>query len=318
MREDEPLTDRRLALMAACAHPAINAAVRTPLMLQTVLGLSAERIASAFLVSPAAMGQRLSRAKAKIKEAKIPFEKPGPEALSERLEAIAAAIYAAYSTGWEMDDASGGADIAGLAGEAVHLARLLTGLAPDAAAPKALLALMLYCEARRPARRDAKGRFVPLSAQAPRLWDHAMIIEAETLLAAALALEPPRRFALEAAIQSVHAARARTGATDWPALVAFYDRLTKAGAGIGAHLARAAALCEAQGSDAGLVALAEIEACAQARLDDHQPYWATRAHLLAAAGRMQDAAAAYRRAAGLARDRQVRDFLWERAQAVTN
>ena len=309
----EPLADRRLALMAACAHPAIDAAVRSPLMLQTVLGLSAERIASAFLVSPAAMGQRLSRAKAKIRAAGIGFEAPGPEALGDRIDAVTQAIYAAYTTGWEMEDPAGGDLVAGLAGEAVHLAQLLAGLAPGAAAPKALLALMLHCEARRPARRDREGRFTPLSEQDPALWDRAMVHEAEAWLTAALAIEPPGRFALEAAIQSVHAARARTGRTDWPALVELYDRLARAGGGIGARLAQAAALGEAHGPAAGLDALAALEAQAADRLEDHQPYWATRAHLLSAAGETGGAEAAFRRAAGLAHDPQVRDFLLRKA-----
>ncbi len=309
----EALADRRLALMAACAHPAIDASVRSPLMLQTVLGLSAERIASAFLVSPAAMGQRLSRAKVKIREAAIAFDTPGPEGLRERIGSITQAIYAAYSTGWEIEDPAGGDLVAGLAHEAVHLARLSAELAPDVAAPKALLALLLHCEARRPARRDRSGRFTPLSDQNPALWDRVLIEEAEAQLTAALAIEPPGRFALEAAIQSVHAARARTGRTDWAALVELYDRLAQAGGGIGARLARAAALGEARGPAAGLDALAALEAGAADRVADHQPYWATRAHLLSAAGRSSEAEAAFRKAAGLARDPQVRDFLLRKA-----
>ncbi|MEO1040208.1 MAG: DUF6596 domain-containing protein [Pseudomonadota bacterium] len=312
----EPLADRRLTLMAACAHPAIDASVRTPLILQTVLGLSAERIASTFLVSPAAMGQRLSRAKAKIREAGIRFEPPQRHALGERLEAICQSIYAAYSTGWEMDDPTGGALIAGLASEAIHLARLVTALAPQRAEPKALLALILYCEARRSARRDGEDRFIPLSEQDPALWDHAMIEEAETLLKVALAGGPPGRFGLEAAIQSVHSARARTGHTDWRALATLYDRLAELGGGVGARLARAAALGEAEGALIGLEALAGIEADAGDSLGDHQPYWATRAHLLVAAGRLEGALASYRRAAGLARDPRVRDFLLERADRL--
>ncbi len=156
--------------MFVCAHPAIDPAARTPLMLQAVLGLDAARIASAFLVSPGTMSQRLVRAKGKIRDAGIAFSIPGRDDLPERLDAVLAAIYAAYGSGW--DDAAG-ADPKrrGLAREAIDLARVLAALLPAEPEPAGLLALMLYCDARQAARRDRDGRFVPLSEQDLSLWN---------------------------------------------------------------------------------------------------------------------------------------------------
>ena len=163
----EAFPDERLSMLFLCAHPAIDAAVRTPLMLQTVLGLDAARIASAFLVKPATMGQRLSRAKAKIRDARIRFELPTPPALRSRLDAVLEAIYAAYGVGWE-EVAGGDRRRRGLALEAIELGRVLRRLMPDEPEALGLLALMLHCEARRDARRSAAGTYVPLSEQDPR------------------------------------------------------------------------------------------------------------------------------------------------------
>ena len=208
------IPDQRLALMFACAHPAIEAAARAPLMLQTVIGLGAAPIASAFLVSPAAMGQRLVRAKAKIRAAAIPFAIPPAEALPERLEAVLDAIYAAYSEGWSDP---GGADPArrDLTDEALYLARLASELAPDDPEALGLLALMLYAEARRAARRGPDGAYTPLADQDPALWDGPMIAEAETALRRAGAMGRVGRYQLEAALQSAHIHRRRTGADNW-------------------------------------------------------------------------------------------------------
>ena len=177
----EEFPDRRLALLFACAHPAIDPAVRAPLMLQVVLGLEAAQVASAFLVSPAAMAQRLVRAKTKIREAGIPFRIPERNELPERLGSVLDSIYAGFAEGWV--DATG-ADPARreLAGEAIFLGRLVTQLLPEEPEAWGLLALMLYAEARRPARRSAKGEFVPLRSQDGRLWDWPLIEEAETAL----------------------------------------------------------------------------------------------------------------------------------------
>src|SRR5271166_5836427 len=219
---EAPIPDRRLALMFACAHPAIEESIRAPLMLQTILGLDAAAIGSAFLVSPAAMGQRLARAKAKIRLAGVPFRIPDREDLPERLGFALEAIYAAFSHGWAeafSDDPRG----RNLAEEAIWLGRVVVSLAPTEPEAMGLLALMLYAHARREARRDNLGRYVPLSEQDTASWDQAAIGEAEGLLGAAGALGAPGRFQLEAAVQSVHTARRLTGRTDWQAIAVLYD-----------------------------------------------------------------------------------------------
>ncbi|MGH7648085.1 MAG: RNA polymerase sigma factor, partial [Gemmatimonadaceae bacterium] len=214
--------DERLKLLFVCAHPAIDPAMHTPLMLQTVLGLDAARIAQAFLVSPSTMGQRLVRVKTKIRVAGIPFAVPPPDELPRRLDAVLEAIYAAFGIGWS---AVAGIDERGrdLAEEAIWLARVLLELMPEDAEVLGLLSLMLHSEARRPARRAPDGRYVPLSEQDPRLWSLGAIEEAERSLARAAAHGRAGRFQLEAAIQSVHNERVRGRTTDWAAIVLFYE-----------------------------------------------------------------------------------------------
>ena len=214
--------DERLKLMFICAHPAIAAAARTPLMLQTVLGLDAARIASAFLARPTAMGQRLARAKAKIRDARIRFELPEPQELPARLDSVLEAIYAAYGSGWD-DVAGADPRRKGLAVEAIDLGRLLLRLMPAEPEAQGLLALMLYCEARRRARRSAAGSYVPLSEQDVTLWSKPMIEEADRLLVAAGQAGRIGRFQLEAAIESAHARRAASGGTDWESIALLYE-----------------------------------------------------------------------------------------------
>ena len=220
------LPDERLALLFVCAHPAIDEAARTPLMLQAVLGLDAARIASAFLVAPATMSQRLVRVKARIREAGIRFEMPAPGELAARLDAVLEAIYAAYGSGWE-DVAGADPRRHGLAEEAIWLGRLLARLLPDAPEAAGLLALMVHCEARRPARRDAAGRYVPLSEQDVTRWTRPLMEEGERVLAQAARANAPGRFQLEAAIQSAHAQRALAGTTDWEAIALLYEGLLR-------------------------------------------------------------------------------------------
>jgi RNA polymerase sigma-70 factor (ECF subfamily) len=233
--------DERLKLLFVCAHPAIDPAARTPLMLQIVLGLDAARIASAFLVRPTAMGQRLSRAKAKIRDAGIELELPSADALPERLDAVLNAIYAAYGSGW--DDVTG-ADPRrkGLALEALELGRLLVRLMPDAAEARGLLALMLHCEARRSARRASGGAYVPLEAQNVALWSEPLMEEAEQHLALAARIGVIGRFQLEAAIQSAHAGRKRVGRVDWEAVALLYEGVVRIAPTQGALVGRAAAI----------------------------------------------------------------------------
>jgi predicted RNA polymerase sigma factor len=306
------LSDERLALLFVCAHPAIDEAARTPLMLQTVLGLDAARIASAFLVAPATMSQRLVRVKAKIREAGIGFEVPERPEMATRVPAVLDAIYAAYGSGWE-DVAGADPRRRGLAEEAIWLGRLVTRLLPDEPEALGLLALMLHCEARRPARRAARGAYVPLREQDVRQWSQPMLEEAEGLLKAAARANTPGRFQLEAAIQSAHAQRARSGATDWEAIALLYEGLLRCAPTVGARVAAAAALAEARGAQAGLGALEALPADAVAA---YQPYWALRGELLKRLGRTAQARDAYDRAIGLSEEAAVREFLMARSEEM--
>jgi predicted RNA polymerase sigma factor len=306
--EDHAFPDERLKLLFVCAHPDIDRGMHTPLMLQVVLGLDAATIASAFLISPAAMGQRLSRAKARIRDAGIAFEIPDVQALPARLDAVLDAIYAAYGSGWD-DVAGADARRSGLAQEALWLVRTLMQLLPGEPEVRGLLALMLYCEARRPARRARTGDYVPMSEQDVGLWSTAMLQEAETELAAAAAERRPGRFQLEAALQSAHVEGARRGSTDWSAIAVLYEGLVRLAPIVGAFVGRAAAIGEAEGPAAGLDALDRVDPVA-AR--SYQPYWAVRAHLLRRAGRSGDALDAFDRAIGLTEDSAARMFLLRR------
>jgi predicted RNA polymerase sigma factor len=303
--DDGTFPDDRLKLMFVCAHPAIDPGARAPLMLQTVLGLDAARIASAFLVAPAAMGQRLVRAKAKIREGGIPFEVPGPGDLPARLDPVLEAVYAAYGAGWE-DAAGVDHRRRGLAAEALWLARILVRLAPKEAEARGLLALLLHCEARRDARRSPAGDYVPLAEQDVAIWSRPMIAEAERELTAAASRRAIGRFQLEAAIQSAHAQRAFTGRTDWDAVALLYEGLVRFSPTIGARVGRAAALAAARDPSEGLAALDAID---PRSILTYQPYWAVRAHLLARLENHRAAREAYSQAIGLCEDREVRDFL---------
>jgi RNA polymerase sigma-70 factor (ECF subfamily) len=308
MTEPALFPDDRLKLLFVCAHPAIDAAARTPLMLQTVLGLDAVRIASAFLTSAAALGQRLVRAKAKIRDAGIAFAVPEQAELASRLDAVLQAVYAAYGSGWE-DVAGADPKRRGLASEAIWLGRLIVGLLPREPEAHGLLALMLHCEARRSARRDPGGAFVPLAEQDVALWSKAMIGQAETSLAAASKLGRIGPFQLEAAIQSVHAARAATGRTDWRALAHLHEGLARLAPTTGVLVSRAAAFAEAFGPERGLALLAELP---ETEIASYQPFWALTAHLRRSLGRDDEARSAFDRAIGLADDPAVRAFLAQR------
>lgn len=209
--------DRRLALMLVCTHPQIDPALRTPLMLQILLGLTAPEIAAAYLVPPATMAQRLVRAKARIKELGLGFEEPDPETLAEQLPAAHDAIYAAFTRGW--------IGRKGHAEEAIWLAQCVVSLVPDSSEAKGLLALMLYLRARQDARRGPQGEYVPLDEQDVSQWDHGAFNAAETLLHAANRSGPSGRYQIEAAIQSVHCSRRNGEAPNWQAIASLYDLL---------------------------------------------------------------------------------------------
>jgi len=310
---DAEIPDRRLALMFVCAHPAIEAGIRAPLILQVVLGLDAKTIASAFLTSPAAMSKRLVRAKDKIRQAGIPFSVPEREELPGRLDTVLDAVYAAFTEGWT-DPGGTDATRRDLTEEAMFLARLVTELLPQEPEALGLLALLLYGEARRRARRQPDGEYVPLAEQDTALWDWQMIVEAEGLLRRASALGSVGRYQLEAALQSAHVHRCRTGQANWAEVVQLYDALFALVGSPVVAINRALAIAEVHGAGAGLAAVQEV--AADVRLAEYQPYWAARAELLAKTGAHGEARGAYEMAIGLERDPAVRRFLQERQSAL--
>jgi predicted RNA polymerase sigma factor len=297
------IPDHRLALMFACAHPALEAGIRAALMLQVVLGLNAKMIASAFLTSPAAMSRRLVRAKNKIRQAGIPFSMPDRDEVPGRLDTVLDATYAAFAEGWTDP---GGTDVArrDLTEEAIFLARLVAELLPEEPEALGLLALMLHAEARRGARRNGDGEYVPLAEQDPALWDWQMIH----------ALGSIGRYQLEAALQSAHVHRCRTGHANWAAVVQLYDALFALTGSPVVAINRALAIAEMHGATAALEAMPE--AAADMRLAEYQPYWAARAELLAKTGAHGEARRAYEIAIGLERDPAVRRFLQRRQSAL--
>ncbi|OWO92682.1 RNA polymerase subunit sigma-70 [Rhizobium esperanzae] len=303
--------DERLKLLFACTHPAIDRSVHTALMLQTVLGIEAKTIARSFVVSPEAMSQRLVRAKVKIREAGIPFAIPPGPALSGRLAAVLSAIYAAYGLGW--DGLDGEEERHSLAGEAIWLGRALLTVLPDEPEAIGLLSLMLHCEARRSARRDGNGRYVPLDEQDTAAWNAIMIAEADVLLHRAGGFDCFGPFQCQAAIQSVHAARRFSGATDWQALTTLYAALVTMKPTLGARVGQAAVIGRAVSAAAGLERLDTLD---PRDVVAYQPYWAVRAFLLAHAGDNIAAADAYMTAIGLSDSPAVRDFLASRLEAI--
>jgi RNA polymerase sigma-70 factor (ECF subfamily) len=310
MQELDPdaIPDRRLALLFVCAHPAIDPAVRTPLMLQVVLGFDAGQIASAFVVPTAAMAQRLVRAKRRIHDARIPFVVPERGQMAERIAPVLEAIYGAYAIDFPLVAGTEPRD--SLAAESHYLAATLADLLPDEPEALGLAALISLSLARHPAR-GTGDELVPLDEQDPSLWDAELIALGERYLRRAHALGRVGRFQIEAAIQSVHCARATSGATDWRALRTLHAALLSIAPTLGARVARAAAVGRVEGARAGLEALDAIEDEAAARF---QPAWAARAHLLAEAGRASEAVAAYERAISLTTDNRARRYL-ERQRA---
>jgi RNA polymerase sigma-70 factor (ECF subfamily) len=295
--------------MFACAHPAIDAGIRAPLILQVILGLDAKAIASAFLMSSAAMGKRLVRAKDKIRQAGVPFRVPEREDLPARLDTVLDAVYAAFAEGWTDP---GGTDVVrrDLTEEALFLARIATELLPDEPEALGLLAFMLHAEARRRARRNRNGDYVPLAEQDSALWDSQMIFEAEELLRRASSHSAIGRYQLEAALQSAHVYRCRTGYANWADVVKLYDALFALTASPVVAINRALAIAELHGASAGLDAIPDM--AADARLAEYQPYWVARAELLSKTSALDEAHSAYRMAIGLERDDAVRRFLQRR------
>lgn len=301
------LPDARLRLLFVCAHPAIDAGVHSALMLQTVLGLDAARIASAFLVKPEAMTKRLVRAKAKIRDAGLRFEEPGPDEWPERVASVLEAIYGAYTLHWGLAD---DADAGELAGEARFLAELVATHLPDEPEALGLAALLWLCEARRPARRDA---FQPLHEQDPHAWDAALIAQANAALHRAAAHRAPGAFQLEAAIQAAHTQGRLDGRVPWDGITRLHERLLELAPTVGARIAHAVARAHARADPAAGLAL--LDAVEPERIAAHQPWWAARAHLLAMAGRHAEASTAYGRALALTVEPRLRAWMTQRLQA---
>lgn len=306
-QEDDPelIPDERLRLIFTCCHPAIEPKSQVALTLRTLGGLSTPEIARAFLDQETTMGQRLSRAKAKIAAARIPYAVPGPEDWPERLSAVLSVVYLIFNAGYSM----GPVEERDLAGEAIWLGRMLRQLRPGDPEIEGFLALMLLTHARRAARTDGNGVTIALTRQDRTRWDRAMIGEGVALVERALARHALGPYQIKAAIAACHC---EGDVSDWPQIAALYDVLLAHEPTDVVRLNRAVARAEA---GALLEGLAEVEELGGA-LADYQPYHAAHAELLARSGRKAEAKAAYARAIGLAQSRADATFLEQRRDAL--
>jgi RNA polymerase sigma-70 factor, ECF subfamily len=290
-----PIDDDRLRLVFTCCHPALAMEARVALTLRMVGGLTVSEIAGAFLVQEAAMGQRITRAKAKIKATKIPYRVPSREDLPTRVTGVLAVLYLIFNEGYLASDPAKEAVRGDLIAEAIRLTRLVRELMPADGEVAGLLALMLLTEARRTARVSASGELVTLDEQDRGAWDRALIAEGHALVRARLASgKVPGRYQILAAINAVHTDADDLGVTDWSQIVALYDQLARLDPSPIVRLNRAIAVAELDGPH---VALAEIEGLP---LEGYHSFHATRAHLLRRLGRDEESRAAYDRALGLA------------------
>jgi RNA polymerase sigma-70 factor (ECF subfamily) len=296
--EVEGFGDERLNMIFTCCHPALEEKTRVALTLRTLGGLSTEEIARAFLDKVDAMSARLTRAKKKIAAAGIPYRVPEAEELAERLRSVLTVIYLIFNKGIERGD---------LSGEAIRLGRIVLDLMPNEPEVEGLLALMLVHDARRAARLDEAGAFVPLDAQNRSRWNRAKIEEGVALLKVALARGRVGPFQLQAAIHSVHGQAATWGATDWAEIVALYEVLYREQPSPVVRINQAVAVSYAVSVASGLAMLDEVGA--GGALERYQPYWAARADFLGRLGETQLAQESYEHAIELSENMQEREFL---------
>ena len=313
-REDEDVEDDRLRLIFTCCHPALPPAAQVALTLREVCGLTTEEIARAFLSAPSAVAQRIVRAKAKIRDARIPYQVPERSELPDRLDSVLHVIYLVFNEGYF---ASSGASLTrhDLSGEAIRLGRLLAELLPE---PEALglLALMLLHESRRAARTSADGELVLLDAQDRALWDRGQIAEGSRLVARALGSRRFGPYTIQAAIAAVHAQALTADVTDWAQIVSLYDVLLRAAPSPVIELNRAVAVAMRDGPEAGLALVDGI--LARGDLADYHLAHSTRADLCRRLGRAADARTSYQRALSLTRLEPERRFLEGRLRDLPN
>ena len=313
-RDDETLEDDRLRLIFTCCHPALAPDAQVALTLREVCGLATEEIAGAFLTAAPTLAQRIVRAKAKIREARIPYEVPERPQLAERLDSVLRVIYLVFNEGYS---ASSGASLTrpDLSGEAIRLGRLLVGLLPEAEAV-GLLALMLLNESRRAARTSRSGDLILLEDQDRSLWNREQIAEGTTLVEQALSSRRFGPYTLQAAIAAVHAEAPSSVATDWAQIVGLYDVLMRADPSPIVELNRAVAVAMRDGAQAGLALVDAI--LSRGELSDYRLAHAARADLCRRLGRREDARAAYERALGLTRQEPERRFLARRLAELSD
>ncbi|WP_085717124.1 RNA polymerase sigma factor [Pseudomonas sp. B28(2017)] len=308
----EDVEDDRLRLIFTCCHPALAADAQVPLTLREVCDLTTEEIARAFLSAPATIAQRIVRAKAKIRDAKIPYQVPTLAELPERLDSVLRVIYLVFNEGYS---ASIGAELIReeLTREAIRLGRLLVELLPEPEV-MGLLALMLLHESRRPARTSASGELIVLDEQDRSLWDAGLITEGCALIEQALSMGRFGPYCLQAAIAAVHAEAPAAGETDWPQIVGLYDVLLRAVPSPVIELNRAAAISKRDGPLAGLTLVEAI--LERGELLDYHLAHSARAEFCRQLGRKQEARAAWERALALTRQEPERRFIEGRLRAL--